>query len=146
MLVMAKSALLISLADLIDSILGGGMGGTYPTVHLFKTAVTPTATSVPGDFTEADFAGYAGVTLTHWNTPYWQSQGAAVSYSNQILFQPTDGVTPNTIYGYWLEIAAGDYLGAERFATPWGAVDATSQLLLSVPWSVDDPGIPAVTY
>lgn len=146
MFTMAKSALITTLGELIASTLGGGMGGTYPTVHLFKTAVTPTNVSVPGDFVEADYNGYAAVVLTHWNAAYWQSQGAAVTYSNQILFQPTDGLVTNTVYGYWLEVAGGDYLGAERFQTPWAAIDATSQLLLSVPWSVDDPGIPAVTY
>lgn len=73
-------------------------------LHLYKSSFTPNVNSVEADFeaAEADFTGYAAVTLT-WGTAGRDANGNAISVSSRALFQATAGTPANTIGGCWLE-------------------------------------------
>lgn len=86
-------------------------------LKLYKTDVTPSASSAPGSFTEATFTGYAARTLTRstWNSAVTVSNKAESSYGTTPQSW-TCGTTGHTVYGYWVE-AGGTCLWAERFST-----------------------------
>src|SRR4051812_509713 len=83
-----------------------------------KNNVTPSATSVFADFTEADFTNYVAYTLTrtNWNASATVSGKAQSSYGSSPL-TATCGSTGNTIYGYYVSNPGGTLLWAEKFAS-----------------------------
>ena len=88
-------------------------------LKLYRTDVTPTASSVPASFTEANFTGYAARTLTrsNWNSAVTVSNKAEASYGSTPQSW-TCGTTGNTIFGYWVEGSTSNRcLWAERFST-----------------------------
>jgi len=88
------------------------------TLKLFKTDVTPTATSVEGDFTEADFTNYTSKTLTRagWNAAATVGGKAEAEYGTVQTW--TCGASGNTIYGYLIIGATSNVLlWAEKLAT-----------------------------
>ena len=88
-------------------------------LKLFQSDSTPSATSAPGSFTEANFTGYAARTLTRssWNSAVTVSNKAESSYGSTPQSW-TCGATGNTIYGYWVESGTtAKCLWAERFST-----------------------------
>lgn len=90
------------------------------TLKLYKSNTTPTATSVIGDFTEADFTNYVSKTLTAatWNDSTTVSGKATATYGSSPLTW-TCGATGNTIYGYTVQAATGGtLLWGELFASP----------------------------
>jgi len=115
------------------------------TLHLFKSVVVLTPNMVTADFDEADFAGYADVDVVKVGTSWDNVEGDAVLSYESAHFQPTDSVTPNTIYGYYLttDVAAfggaGSLLRAELFDTPvpmlgtFDALDVVPVLRLGEP-------------
>lgn len=84
---------------------------------LMSTAVTPVADSLIADFVEADFDGYTpgGVAVADTGAIYLDGLGNVVWEAAQLTWQPTGTVTPNVIYGWWLEGTVGG-TGA-RFVT-----------------------------
>lgn len=89
------------------------------TLKLFKNNVTPTQATVAGDFTEADFTGYAAKTLTRagWNDPTTVSNKGRADYSVEQIWTCTGG--SNTIYGYYIiGTTSGVCLWAQLFASP----------------------------
>jgi hypothetical protein len=89
------------------------------TLHLFKNDYTPHRESVIGDFTEADFDGYAPVALDwgQWTGPN-SVGGVAVSLygSGFQTFTPATGT--QDIYGYYVTDAEDEIcIWAERFPT-----------------------------
>lgn len=84
-------------------------------VRLFKNNITPTVANVLGDFTEADFTGYASQPLVYSGAPVHD-------VANHVWYQPcttltwTVGVigTGNLIYGVYLVDNAGRLRGAGR--------------------------------
>ena len=88
-------------------------------LKLFKSDTTPSASSAPGSFTEADFTSYAARTLSRstWNAAATVSNKAESSYGSTPQSW-TCGATGNTIYGYWVEgSTSATCLWAERFST-----------------------------
>ena len=87
------------------------------TLRLYKNNYTPLATSVVGDFTEADFTGYTSKTLTRagWNA------ASSVSGTGTIVFGTaqtwTCGASGNTVYGIYVRDGSGDLVWAEKFAS-----------------------------
>lgn len=85
----------------------------WVTIHLYKNDVTPTIDSVVGDFTEADFDGYASAALV------W---GAATDVTPEAQIQADPYVStaggglagPQDIYGYYVLNGAGQLMYAER--------------------------------
>jgi len=90
-------------------------------VRLYKNNNNPTAQSILGDFTEADFDGYAPFTIDSW------AAGGALdpltglpiikSAIGPASFTQTGVVITNTIYGMMIEVG-GVLLLAEKFNSP----------------------------
>jgi hypothetical protein len=92
-------------------------GPVHTTIKLAIGAFTPTKDSVPGDFTEAGFDGYASKTITSWSAAYLvNGNQAEIAPGVALTWIPTGTVTPQTVVGYWLEAGDGTYLGGEIFA------------------------------
>lgn len=87
------------------------------TLRLFKNNVTPTPTSVAGDFTEADFTGYTAKTLARasYGAPATNGSGEAeISYADQTF----SFGSAQTIYGYYLTDPSNALVAAHDFANP----------------------------
>lgn len=85
-------------------------------LKLYKNDVTPSQSSVAGDFTVADFTGYSNKTLSRgsWASPTTVSNKASTSYAAQTF---TNSGTAQTIYGYYVVGAtSGTLIWAERFS------------------------------
>lgn len=82
---------------------------------LFTNDITPTETSVEGDFVEATFGGYTpgGVAVT-WDTPYIDGNDNVHLPADNVVFL-CSAAPFESVYGYYLVSAAGDYLGGARF-------------------------------
>lgn len=90
-------------------------------LRLFKNNYTPVNGSVNADFTEADFDGYAEISLVSWDDPFIGGDGKAKIEHPTQTFTDTGNTTPNDIYGYYVTyvISGTTYvLMAERFVTP----------------------------
>lgn len=88
-------------------------------LRLYTNDFTPAPTSVPGDFTEATFVGYAGVTPLVWTAPVNNDSTGMLSMV-QGNFVGGAIVAPGEIVrGYWIENAgATQWFMAERFENP----------------------------
>lgn len=99
---------------LLDWMLKETSVSTNLLLKLYKNDVTPSASSVAGDFTEADFTGYAVKTLGRagWSAASTVSGKAETSRSAESY---TAG-SSQTIYGYYVVSGAdGSLLWAEKF-------------------------------
>lgn len=94
----------------LDDFAGDRLGTPEYVFRLFTSDVTPSAGSVLTDFTEAAFAGYAGVagTTITWPTPTLAGHVAQVTGSN-ISFSNASA-SPQTVYGIFVTNAAGTRL------------------------------------
>ena len=87
-------------------------------LHLYQNLYAPVPATTATNFTEANFTGYAAVTLnrTDWATPTLNGSNIAQSQVAQQSW--TCGATGNTIYGYYVMGAtSGKVLWAEEFGT-----------------------------
>lgn len=143
-MILTRTAMLV----MIDLITAGLASGHK--IRLFKTDVAPTVNSIITDFTEADFSGYTagGIAISTFGSASWQSQGAAVEWSNQVTWSQTAITTGNTIFGcYFVSGDLTPYLiSAERFASPISMQAIGDQIILSVPVGMSDPKIPVTLY
>jgi len=73
-------------------------------MHLFQSSFAPTPASNAAAFAEAeaDFTGYAPAALTYSGQGI-DASGTPTAITDRVFFQATDGVTPNTIGGCWIE-------------------------------------------
>lgn len=87
-------------------------------LHLYKNNFTPAITSVAGDFTEADFSGYAPYDFSaggqNWPAAAADGSNNAESAHAIIDFIHNGGGTPNDIYGWYIVDGAGNLIAAER--------------------------------
>lgn len=87
------------------------------TLKLYKSDTTPSATSVAGDFSVADFTGYEDKSIARasWSAPSTDGNGkAATAYAEQSW---SVGST-QTVYGaYVVGATSGTLVFAERFAS-----------------------------
>lgn len=73
---------------------------------LFSNDLTPDDDTEVGDFTEADFDGYAPIALTGGTVdPTPDGDGAIVWTFDDVVFAHDGGATANTIHGYWIRDA-----------------------------------------
>lgn len=87
-------------------------------LHLYKSNTTPATSSTHTTFTEADFTGYASVTLSagSWNASTLVSTKQTATYGSAQTFTNTG--SSQTIYGYYITNTANDKLiGAELFSS-----------------------------
>jgi len=100
----------------LDKMLSGA-GENY-VLKLYRNNLTPTNSSVLADFTETTFTGYSSQTMTagNWSAATTNPSNKAESSNSELAW--TCGSTGDTIYGYFVENAAGSVcLWAEKFDT-----------------------------
>lgn len=92
-----------ALVDLIESVPGsykGVLNTAWMGLYQPPTApIGPSATLAA--ITEANYDGYARQ-LVAWFTPIQSSAGPEIVYGQNLVFQPTDSLVPNTITGVFL--------------------------------------------
>jgi len=82
---------------------------------LFKNNYTPIATTVLANLTEANFDGYARITLTGWPAASLDANNKASSaLAAQFFTMTAPATTPNDIYGIYVLSPTGALLFAER--------------------------------
>lgn len=93
-------------------------GLTGKSFRLFKATYTPSVNTVLADLTEieADFTGYAPITLA-MTQGYVDGTSTPVSQSQLLKFLATDAVTPNQIYGWWVDDGT-NVLEVQLFSNP----------------------------
>jgi hypothetical protein len=84
---------------------------------LFKSNTTPAEGDTVGTYTEANFTGYASITLTGASWTVTPGAPSSASYAEQ-TFTSSAGSQNQDIYGYFLKrVSTGDLVYAERFAS-----------------------------
>lgn len=85
-------------------------------LRLFKSNTTPAETDTAGTYTEADFAGYAAITLTGASWTVSEGAPTEASYAQQTFTRSSTGTAQN-IYGYYTTRAtSGRIAWVERFS------------------------------
>lgn len=84
------------------------------TAKLFKNDHTPGGADVVGDYTEADFNGYAPIPLNDWGPAFTNFAGDAQTDEKLRVWTQTDAAIVNTIYGYYVVDGGGNLIFAER--------------------------------
>lgn len=102
------SGSILFLQALVDSLLAA------PDARVYQNDYTPIGTSVYADFTEADFDGYALVSVTDFSAASLNVDNKAQSEAGLITWTMTGAVTPNTVYGVFITNATPALLYAER--------------------------------
>jgi hypothetical protein len=89
-------------------------------VKLFKNDLVPTPDTVLADLTEADFTGYAPVTIAGaWNASTDPQERGLVWYSALVPFSASGAAVPNIIYGWYVVNTDGTVLKVvKRLDTP----------------------------
>lgn len=84
--------------------------------------VAPNIDSIPGDFTEATFTGYAPASGLAPSGPFNMPGEGGMSLQFPLTFAASSPLTsgPQSIVGYWVDDGAGHVLLAELFPVPFG--------------------------
>lgn len=97
-------------------------------LRLFQNNFTPNNASQLSDFTVADFAGYANITLTGGSWTTTPGAPSVAAYAEQTFTRTTTGAV-QTIYGYYIVNAGGTKVWAyEKFATAQAVTSAGSTI------------------
>ncbi len=111
-------------------------------LHLFQSSFTPTPNSTLADFTaaEADFDGYAGITIATWSDPVLAGQGFAIYAPTQTFRweHDTDDVG-NQIGGAYLVTSGGVLYQYTKF-DPTLNVSGPDQAIIVTPTDVYPAG------
>lgn len=108
------------LTDAIVNLLGGGAADPT-TLKLFQNNVTVSPATLLADLTEADFTGYAGISITEasWAAAVLQPDGTARAINTTVrIFNATGTAIPNTVYGWYLINDGGSLCAMGNFPTP----------------------------
>lgn len=108
--------LLAQLADhAVAGPFSGILDGVYLGLNIGTTMLRPPNTMA--DITEAGYTGYVRQLIV-WHPPYVEGVAVATMQSAGLYFQPSDGVTPQTVTGIFLADAstAGNLLLSEPLA------------------------------
>lgn len=85
-------------------------------LRLFKSNTTPGETDTEATYTEADFTGYATITLSGASWTVTPGAPTSASYAQQTFTSSANQSTQN-VYGYYLtQLASGKLVYAERFS------------------------------
>lgn len=116
-------------------------------VHLFSAAASPGPEPTPASFTEANFDGYAPVALGATNGPYTTADGSAeADFGDVSWVLNATPITPNTIFGYWVDYLVGGVRTVqayESFSGPKPMTEAGNAIVLTLP--VKDPPAASAT-
>lgn len=102
-------------------------------MKLFKNDYNPVAGTILADLTVADFTGYVAKNLAGAATQAALDAGNRAVTLWNLLTWTKNGVTGNTIYGYWVVDGAGSLLWVERFASGGYAMTVDGTQLQLVP-------------
>lgn len=81
-------------------------------LRLFSSNTTPADSDNAGTYTEATFAGYAGITLT--GASWGAASAGTTTYAQQTFTRTSTGAAQN-IYGYYVtQLTSGVLMWAER--------------------------------
>lgn len=98
-------------------------------LRLFKNNISPNNASVLADFTEANFTGYAAITLTGGSWTTTAGAPSVAAYAQQ-TFSSSAAQAAQSVYGYYITRTATSRVWAyERFSTTQtiqGATDTIS--------------------
>lgn len=126
-LVQANASLVKAMAALKTAMLDGGFAGLY------QNDITPTVNTLLADLTEADFTGYARVTLAAWLVPYLSAERKGASISPIAIFRQVAPFTVgNQIYGWFVLDKDGVLMLSGRFDNPISMVDINGIIELIV--------------
>jgi hypothetical protein len=117
MLYQSNLYMLAALTAVKTSILKAGAAGFKIKLAQGPT-FAPNPNSVPGDFTEADYTGYAAVTLTTMSANSQTGNSFESTSTTVAGFAPSGTAVTNSILGYWVESDGGDLLAYEVFPAP----------------------------
>jgi hypothetical protein len=85
-----------------------------PFMRLFVNDISPTVSSLPADFHEATFPGYAAQGLVDWSAPTVSDHVATTTNVNALFERTVTGI-PQLVYGYYVTDASRTVLmWAER--------------------------------
>lgn len=103
-----------ALAAALQTLLAGSK------VKLFSENVLISVNTIKTDLTEADFSGYLAQTVAATNDPVVDpvNGGISITMPNHLFATDDPTATPNTIHGWWLELAGGDLIMAGNFDAP----------------------------
>lgn len=107
-------------------------------LRLFKSNTTPGETDTAGTYTEADFTGYAAITLTGASWVVTEGAPGSAAYAQQ-TFTSSAGAQSQSVYGYYLTRASsGRIAWAERFADgPYTIVNNGDQIKITPTITLD---------
>ena len=108
-------------------------------VHLFQSDTTPSATSVIGDFTECNFAGYASIVFSCWGAATLDGNTAEMESCVATWTATGDTDPAQLAYGYYLTDSSGNLIGAERFASSRDMSDLNDNTAIKVKLSLTNP-------
>lgn len=98
-------------------------------VNLYQNDLTPTPNTLVGDFTVANFTGYAVSSAIVWGTVFTDASNVANSVGDVKQFTCTADGTAQTIYGYYVTVT-GALRFSERFPTPIPVVHAADAVVV----------------
>lgn len=94
----------------------GKTAGQNLVLRLFKSNTTPGEADTEATYTEADFTGYAAVTLTAASWSATPGAPSNIAYAQQ-TFASSAGSQNQNVYGYYLtQESSGKLVWAERFS------------------------------
>jgi hypothetical protein len=107
----------VSRIDALEALIAVAAPFAAPTVHLYKSEVTPSAllTKADMDAVECDFSGYAASGAITWGAAHYDVNYNAIVLGGLVPFLCTDDVDPQDAYGYYL-VSGGLLIGMEPFA------------------------------
>ena len=102
--------------DALKAIVGHTAGENL-VLRLFKTNVTPAETDTTATYTEADFDGYAGVTLTGASWTVNEGAPSDASYAEQDFTAGAGIAALQNVYGaYMTRVTSGRLFAAKDFS------------------------------
>ncbi len=107
-------------------------------IKLFTNNITPSESDTAGTYTEANFTGYAALTLLGANWTFTGGAPSSASYAQQ-TFASTANQATQQVYGYFVvQATSGTLLYAERFpAGPYPIANNGDQILVTPTFTAD---------
>ncbi len=113
--------------SLLETLRNSGWAGNTLQAGLFKNNHVPDIDDTFLDLVEADYDGYARLTLTAWSLSVIFANRAVTSAA-RLVFICTGAVTPNDIYGWFVwDTVNALLLFEERFTSAPIAMDAAGK-------------------
>lgn len=129
--------------DYMDNVILWKTGSAVPlppryTIHLFVNDITPTCTSVVGDFVECTLAGYDPIAIpqTDWVIQDYPTPGSCAKQALAALYDFVFSAGGQTIYGLWVYDTENDLIAwTKRLGDPYivptggGSIDVQPSII-----------------